>query len=180
MTVKLHYLRDLDMGDAYDRTQVDDTIRNGDILLVKDGVAVMDVAWPTMIVGESTVFHNFNATPEGKAGKARALGMYRRLTEGSCSFDLLTSEELDEFRVDNGYRSMRRLPDGSWAILMDLIFTRAICLGADQINAYKRRYCFENRAWADREFSLLESETDEPEGYTARRPQPHQEKELGS
>lgn len=169
MTAKLHYLRDLDMGDAYDRTQVDDTIRNGDILLVEAGVAVMDVAWPTMIIGESTVFHKYNDTPEGKVRQAKAMDTYHTLTTGTYSFDLLTSKELDQFCVDNGYRAMRRLPDGSWAILMDLIFTRAICLGADQINAYKRRYCFENRAWADREFSLLESETDEPEGYTAKR-----------
>lgn len=171
MTAKLHYLRDLDMGDAYDRTQTDDTIRNGDILLVEAGVAVMDVAWPTMIEGESAVFHKYNNAPEGVARLAAALETYRKLTEGCYSFDLFTPNQLEQFRVDNNYREIRRLKDGSWAILMDLIFTRAICLGADQINAYKRRYCFENRAWADREFSLLESEKDEPEGYTAKRPE---------
>lgn len=87
----------------------------------------------------------------------------------SCSFDELSEEQLEEFRIQNDYRAIRKLPDGSYAILQDLMFTRAILLGADQYTACHTRYCFEGRAWADREFSLLESETDEPEGYTAKR-----------
>ena len=80
-----------------------------------------------------------------------------------------SDEELEEFRRVNDYREIRRLPDGSIAILQDLLFTRAILLGSDTLIAFERRYCFENRAWASREFALLESKNDEPEGYTATR-----------
>ena len=56
--MKIHNLRDLTMSDAYDQTQINDQIRDGDILLVRDGVAVMVEAWPVMAVGISAVFHN--------------------------------------------------------------------------------------------------------------------------
>jgi hypothetical protein len=56
--MKIHNLRDLTMSDAYDETQINDQIRDGDILLVRDGVAVMVEAWPVMAVGISAVFHN--------------------------------------------------------------------------------------------------------------------------
>lgn len=55
--MKTHNLQHLTMGDAYDETQINDEIRDGDILLVRDGVAVMVEAWPVMAVGESEVFH---------------------------------------------------------------------------------------------------------------------------
>jgi hypothetical protein len=55
--MKTHNLKTLTMGEAYDETQCSDEIKDGDILLVQDGVAVMVEAWPIMVVGESTVFH---------------------------------------------------------------------------------------------------------------------------
>ena len=56
--MKTHDLRDLTMSDAYDKTQTSDEIRDGDILLVRDGVAIMVEAWPVMAEGISAVFHN--------------------------------------------------------------------------------------------------------------------------
>lgn len=56
--MKTHNLQHLTMGDAYDETQINDEIRDGDILLVRDGVAVMVEAWPVMAEGISAVFHN--------------------------------------------------------------------------------------------------------------------------
>lgn len=58
MTPKIFDLRDLDMGAAYDITQTCDDIRHGDVLLVADGVAVLDRAWPVMVAGASDVFHS--------------------------------------------------------------------------------------------------------------------------
>ena len=53
----VHDLTSLSMGDAYDETQINRHIEDGDILFVKDGFAVMMKAWPTMVEGQSTVFH---------------------------------------------------------------------------------------------------------------------------
>jgi hypothetical protein len=55
--MKVHNLRNLTMSEAYDETQCSDEIKDGDILLVVDGVGVLVEAWPIMAVGDSTVFH---------------------------------------------------------------------------------------------------------------------------
>lgn len=49
-------LRSLDMGEAYDFTQYGN-VSNGDVLLTVDGVAILYLAWPTMVDGHSEVFH---------------------------------------------------------------------------------------------------------------------------
>jgi len=53
----VHNLQDLTMREAYDYTQYGYGIKDGDILIVEDGVGVMVEAWPVIVVGESTVFH---------------------------------------------------------------------------------------------------------------------------
>lgn len=63
---------------------------------------------------------------------------------------------------------VRVLPDGSVAMLHDLLFTRAIHLGCNSWG-WTARFCFEDRARADREFAKLVSEFDEPTGCVARR-----------
>ncbi len=56
--MKTHNLQHLTMSDAYDTTQTNAEICDGDILLVRDGVAIMVEAWPVMAEGISAVFHN--------------------------------------------------------------------------------------------------------------------------
>ncbi len=56
--MKTHNLQHLTMSDAYDATQTNAEICDGDILLVRDGVAIMVEAWPVMAEGISAVFHN--------------------------------------------------------------------------------------------------------------------------
>lgn len=80
--------------------------------------------------------------------------------------DLLNVELAERLRAQ--YRDVRILPDGSIAALCDLLFTRAIILGCDELG-YSRRFCFENRSLADQRFQELQSEDDEPQGYIARR-----------
>jgi len=53
----VHDLTSLSMGDAYDETQINPHIEDGDILIVGDGFAVMMKAWPTMVEGQSVMFH---------------------------------------------------------------------------------------------------------------------------
>ena len=78
-------------------------------------------------------------------------------------------QELADWLVeDGGYSAARVLPDGSIAATLDLLYTRAICLGVTRWG-WENRFCFEDRALADRRFAALESEEDEPAGFTARR-----------
>lgn len=80
------------------------------------------------------------------------------------------TDEIAEIAAElrQSYREVRILPDGSIAGLLDLMFTRAICLSMNR-DGYGARFCFEDRALADRRFQELTSEDDVPEGFTARR-----------
>ena len=54
---QVHDLTSLTMGEAYDETQVNRHIEDGDILITGDGFAVMVKAWPTMVDDHSFIFH---------------------------------------------------------------------------------------------------------------------------
>lgn len=60
------------------------------------------------------------------------------------------------------------LPDGSVAMLHELLFTRAIHLGCTSWG-WSSRFCFEDRARATAAFAELQTENDEPAGCVARR-----------
>lgn len=64
----------------------------------------------------------------------------------------------------------KRLPDGSYAGVLPLLFTYAICLGVTYSAAYKKRFCFDDTPVCLHEYRKLESFDDEPEGWVARRP----------
>lgn len=83
------------------------------------------------------------------------------------SLDQATSE-LVEFIKTQGFRDVRVLPDGSIAMLLDLMYTRAICLGGDRCG-YSDRFCFDDKSLADQRFRELQSEDDTPRGYIAKR-----------
>jgi len=68
------------------------------------------------------------------------------------------------------YREVRVLPDGTVAAIHDLLTTRSIMLDCDEWS-FKRRFCFSDRALADKRFAELESAQDVPQGYVARRPE---------
>lgn len=65
---------------------------------------------------------------------------------------------------------VRVLPDGSVALLRELLFTRAICLGCTTWG-WASRFCYEDRERASRVFQELQTENDVPTGWVARRPQ---------
>lgn len=78
-----------------------------------------------------------------------------------------TAEQVaDDVRQANPRAQVRVLPDGSVAMLIDLIFTRAVCLGCTSWG-WSRRFCFEDRDRATQVFAELVSEDDEPTGCTA-------------
>ncbi len=57
--IRVHNLKGLDPEEAYDATQTNDDINEGDLLLVDGGIALMYKAWPVMIYGEFPEFHQF-------------------------------------------------------------------------------------------------------------------------
>lgn len=72
---------------------------------------------------------------------------------------------------EHGYLKGKVLPDGSLAFIQQLAFTRAILLGTTKIDAYERRFCFENVGTLDIEWEKLTSALDVPTGWVASRPQ---------
>lgn len=85
-----------------------------------------------------------------------------------------TQEALGQRLIEEaggGYLRYRVLKDGSLAILCRLAFTKAIMVGVEEVNPYKRRFCFEDFELAERQFDLLEDELQVPYGFIATRPQ---------
>lgn len=58
--IQVHDLREMDPEDAYAETQTNEDIKDGDVLLVDGGIAIMYKAWPTMVRGNVSGFHKFN------------------------------------------------------------------------------------------------------------------------
>lgn len=75
----IHNLLDMSMDMAYGKTQCDDSIKSGDFLLVEDGIAMLDGAYPVMLSGMSGVFHAYHDTESGRALRAAALARYEAL-----------------------------------------------------------------------------------------------------
>lgn len=98
---QVHDLTSLTMGEAYDETQTNRHIEDGDILFVEDGFAVMVKAWPTMVEGESTVFH--------------------RLTDG-YTFDDMFANEGDDYRAQ--VKAIHDNPSGLIARAIDPVAER--------------------------------------------------------
>lgn len=68
-----------------------------------------------------------------------------------------------------GYSRTRELPDGSFAVLMPLLYTVGLCVGVTE-GGYLRRYCYEEPARALEALEHLQSVEDEPlDGWVARR-----------
>ena len=83
MNPKIFDLRALDMSAAYGYSQWG-PVRHGDVMVVADGVAVLCQAWPTMVAGTSTVFHQLadGVTWESVAQGLERPGMAARLLAG--------------------------------------------------------------------------------------------------
>ena len=91
---KIHNLLGMSMERAYDKTQCSDDIKPGDFLLVDDGIAMMDGAYPVMISGVSGVFHAYHDTDEGRALRAAALAEFNAL-EAAEATRILTKAQAE-------------------------------------------------------------------------------------
>lgn len=80
-------------------------------------------------------------------------------------------EELDALVAENGYISGRFMEDGNVALLVRLVTTVAVCVGADKSVQFQRRYCYRDFVEAMGQYQELKSINDEPTGWIARRPE---------
>lgn len=75
--------------------------------------------------------------------------------------------DLEQWLRDQ-YPMVRKLPDGSYAALMPLMYTTSVILGCTRWG-YGSRFCFEERERATEVLNALQSEDDQPTGWIARR-----------
>lgn len=78
------------------------------------------------------------------------------------------NQELIEFLREQGYENLRELPDETVVGTLELMYTRAICIGLNRWS-WEKRFCFENKELALEELAKLTTGDDEPTGYIARR-----------
>lgn len=82
----------------------------------------------------------------------------------------MADEQIAEMLAENGYLGARRLPDGSVAVLIPLMFTLAVGLGATPSSSFTtRRFCFEDPQQALNEFNRVTSKDQILEGWIASR-----------
>lgn len=78
------------------------------------------------------------------------------------------AELLAQIKEFGDYRDVRLLDDGSIIAIGELMFTRAIYMDVTQ-DGWGRRFCFQDKQLADKEFHRLSNEDMEPSGWIARR-----------
>ena len=80
----------------------------------------------------------------------------------------MTDAQMLAYLKEQGYEDARLLEDGSIIAIGNLMYTRAIYMDCTP-TGFGRRFCFQDRALADKEFARLHTEDDEPVGWIARR-----------
>ena len=73
-------------------------------------------------------------------------------------------------RTQACFHGAKRLPDGTYAGVVRLMFTFAICIGVTQDRAYARRYCYDSGPDVLAEYEALTCFESEPRGWVATRP----------
>ena len=76
--------------------------------------------------------------------------------------------KLIEYLKEQGYENLKALDDGTIVGTLELMFTRAICIGLNEWS-WEKRFCFQDREMAVTELNKLVEGDDEPTGYIARR-----------
>jgi hypothetical protein len=73
--------------------------------------------------------------------------------------------------AEGGFIGAKLLADDSYAGIINLAFTHAICMGVSKNGDYSRRYCYSTMLACVTAYMNLESLESEPTGWLARRPQ---------
>jgi len=105
-TPKVHDLRHMSHGEVYDITQTSDEIRDGDVLHVKGGSAIMFKAWPTMVKGDSNSLHTWD-TDAGNSWDDEEVSHYKRAVDIARSLPINSASsrsgrDVDESAIAEG------------------------------------------------------------------------------
>jgi hypothetical protein len=88
------------------------------------------------------------------------------VTEGA---DMSDDTKFRQYLEASDYYEIRKLPDGAWVGLTDMLFTTALCIRLDRFG-YDKRYCYRDPNMALAEIEKLENGDQEPEGWIRRLP----------
>jgi len=80
---QIHDLTHMSHGQVYDHSQTSDEIKDGDILKVKGGHALMYQAWPTMIHGDTDVLHSLKPGASFPPRYNKSLALVKKPTNES-------------------------------------------------------------------------------------------------
>lgn len=77
----------------------------------------------------------------------------------------MTDDEVSQWLQNQGYdpSHFRKLDDGEWILLHQLMYTLSVCCGVGKVGMYKYRWCFENPAEAIEFFHACKNYDDIPE-----------------
>ena len=126
-TPKVHDLRHMSHGEVYDHTQTSDDIRDGDVLRVKGGSAIMYKAWPTMVHGDSKTLHTLDT---GYSWNDKDVSHYKRAVD--------IAKSLKEMGPTSSRRSTNEslLAEGSSRAVENAIFHRIVRSHKDVLGKY--------------------------------------------
>lgn len=80
-----------------------------------------------------------------------------------------TDSDLIPWLAEQGYTNLRTLDDGTVVGTIELMFTRALCIGLNRWS-WERRYCYESRLLATVAAHAILTGDDEPvPGWVAKR-----------
>lgn len=106
MTPKPHKFRSNE--EAYDRSQTDDDIKDGDILVTPKAVAILVKAWPVLVHGDGEkVLHHLEDVSWESFDRGRYLNSYKlakktKLHESRIAFKSFLNEAEAKYGVKNG------------------------------------------------------------------------------
>ena len=129
-TPKVHDLRHLSHGEVYDITQTSDEIRDGDVLHVKGGSAIMFKAWPTMVKGDSNSLHTWD-TDAGNSWDDEEVSHYKRAVDIANALPVDSDSSRGARNVDESV-----IAEGSSRAVENAIFYRIVNRHKDVLSKY--------------------------------------------
>lgn len=105
---KVHDLRGMDHGDVYSRTQTDNNISDGDVIIADNAIAVMCKSWPVLVSGNSNEFHtlepgiSFTDYENGRYEESEMLAQHLAQENGIVEEDFNLQNGYDDINCANG------------------------------------------------------------------------------
>ena len=83
---------------------------------------------------------------------------------------MMSEERLLELLAREGYRNLKKMPNGEWAGIQNMLFTTALVIGLDEIGC-RTRFCFETAEAAEVSLAEWEGEGFPPGWWIKQKPE---------